>query len=84
LYLAGAARVRIQETGAQRRTDRACMPARLAINFVLVLDKAERKREIMAAELQRYFGETCPALTARWEAAITRLAPPALRDLASR
>jgi hypothetical protein len=43
------------------------MPARLAINFVLVLDKAERKREIMAVELQRYFGETCPALTARWE-----------------
>jgi hypothetical protein len=57
------------------------MPARLAINFVLVLDKAEKKREIMAAELQRYFGETCPALAARWEAAITGLAPPVLRDL---
>ena len=76
LCLAGAARVRIHETGALRRADRACIPARLAMNFVLVLDQAEKKREILAAELQRYLGAPCPALTARWEAVITGLAPP--------
>jgi hypothetical protein len=50
----------------------------------LVPDKIERKHDLLAAELQRYFGETCPALTARWEAAITGLAPKLLRELASR
>jgi hypothetical protein len=38
----------------------------------------------MAAELLRYFGETCPALAARWQAAIVDLAPPVLRELAGR
>lgn len=47
-------------------------------------DAVERKRKLLAAELQRYFGETCPALTARWETAITGLAPPVLRELADR
>jgi hypothetical protein len=44
----------------------------------------ESKRELLAAELQRYFGETCPALAARWEAAIVGLAPPFLRELVGR
>ena len=44
----------------------------------------ESKRKLFATELQRYFGETCPALVARWEAAIVGLAPPALRELAGR
>jgi hypothetical protein len=46
--------------------------------------KIDRKHDLLAAELQRYFGETCPALTARWEAAITGLAPQPLREVASR
>lgn len=44
----------------------------------------ETKRELLATELQRYFGETCPTLAARWEAAIVGLAPPVLRELAGR
>jgi regulator of protease activity HflC (stomatin/prohibitin superfamily) len=34
--------------------------------------------------LQRYFGETCPTLAARWEAAIVGLTPSILRELAGR
>jgi hypothetical protein len=49
-----------------------------------VPDRTKKKRELLAAELRRYFGETCPALAARSEAAITGLAPPFLRDLAQR
>src|SRR5437879_4831165 len=49
-----------------------------------VLDTTEKKRELLAAELQRYFGETCPALPTRWWAAIAGLAPPFLRELAKR
>jgi hypothetical protein len=43
-----------------------------------------RKRELLAAELKRYFGETCPALAARWETAIIGMAPLILRELAGR
>lgn len=47
-------------------------------------DEIESKRQLLAGELQRYFGETCPALAARWEAAIVGIAPANLRDLAGR
>jgi len=40
----------------------------------------DRKQELLEAELRRYFGETCPALVARWQAAITGLAAPFLRE----
>jgi len=43
-----------------------------------------RERKLLAAELKRYFGETCPALATRWEAGIIGLAPPVLRELAGR
>jgi hypothetical protein len=43
-----------------------------------------RKHELLAAEMRRYFLETCPALTARWKTAIVGLAPPVLRELARR
>jgi hypothetical protein len=43
-----------------------------------------RKRELLAAEMRRYFLETCPALTARWQTVIVRPAPPVLRELAKR
>ena len=42
----------------------------------------ETKRDLLATELQRYFGETCPTLAARWGTAIVGLAPPVLRELA--
>lgn len=47
-------------------------------------DRTKKKRELLAAELQRYFGEMCPMLMARWEAAIVGLAPPFLRELVGR
>jgi hypothetical protein len=47
-------------------------------------DSTENKRKLLAAELQRYFGERYPALTARWEAAIVGLVSPVLRELAGR
>jgi uncharacterized membrane protein YqiK len=47
-------------------------------------DGTERKRQLLAAELLRYFGETCPALAARWQTAIVDLAPPILRELTGR
>jgi hypothetical protein len=47
-------------------------------------DSTENKRKLLAVELQRYFGETCSALTARWEAVIVSLVPPVLRELAGR
>ena len=50
----------------------------------MMIDATENKRKLLAAELRRYFGETCPALTARWQAAIVGLAPPILRELAGR
>jgi hypothetical protein len=47
-------------------------------------DRLEIKRQLLASELERYFGETCPALAARWGSAIIGLAPPVLRELAGR
>jgi hypothetical protein len=38
-------------------------------------NRTEKKRELLAAELQRYFDEICPALAARWETIILGLAP---------
>jgi hypothetical protein len=49
-----------------------------------VRDETKGRRELLAAEMHRYFGETCPALAARWHAAIVGLAPPVLRELAGR
>jgi AcrR family transcriptional regulator len=49
-----------------------------------VADNFDRKQELLEAELRHYFGEICPTLVARWQAAITGLAPPFLRELASR
>ena len=49
-----------------------------------VADGFDRRQELLEAELRRYFGEKCPALVARWQAAITGLAPPFLRELGAR
>jgi hypothetical protein len=49
-----------------------------------MVDRLEIKRQLLATELQRYFGETCPALAVRWKAAVVGLAPPVLRELAGR
>ena len=49
-----------------------------------VADGFDAKQKLLEAELRRYFGETCPALVARWQAAIAGLAPPFLRELAGR
>jgi hypothetical protein len=43
-----------------------------------------RKHKLLASEMLRYFLETCPALTARWQTVIVGLAPPILRELARR
>jgi hypothetical protein len=42
------------------------------------------KEKLLAAEMALYFGETCPALATRSEAAIVGLAPAVLRGLAGR
>jgi hypothetical protein len=47
-------------------------------------DSTENRRKLLAAELQRYFGETCAALTARGEAALVGLVPPVLQELTDR
>ena len=54
--------------------------AGLSITVVPMADAEviRRKRDLLAAELKRYFGETCPALATRWEVAIVGLAPRAL------
>ncbi len=44
-------------------------------------DKIKDKRERLVAELRRYFGDICPALTARWEMAIVASAQPVRREL---
>jgi hypothetical protein len=49
-----------------------------------VPDRTESKRQLLTAEMQRYFGDTCPALAARWEATIVGLAPALMPDLAER
>lgn len=41
-----------------------------------------RKQNLLAAEMQRYFGHTCAELTARWEAAMLMLRLSVLRELA--
>jgi hypothetical protein len=56
--------------------------ARCILGFVA--EGSNRKQELLETELRRYFGEKCPALVARWQAAITGLAPPFLRELNAR
>jgi len=51
---------------------------------MVVVDVFDRKQEVLEAELRRYFGETCPALVARWQAAVIGLAPLFLRELQGR
>ena len=47
-------------------------------------DGIEGKRNLLAEEMQRYFGETCPALAARCECAIVGLPRLVLREVAGR
>ena len=56
----------------------------LAAGGPVVRDGLEGKRNLLAAEMLRYFGETCPTLVAHWEIAIVGLPPLALRELAGR
>lgn len=59
----------------------------LLVQSVIVasmVDRLEDRRQLLGVELQRYFGETCLALAARWQAAIVGLARPILRELAGR
>ncbi len=42
------------------------------------------KRNLLAEEMLRYFGETCPALAARCEVAIVDLPPLARREVVGR
>ena len=42
------------------------------------------KRNLLAEEMLRYFGETCPALAARCEVAIVGLPPLARREVVAR
>jgi len=49
-----------------------------------VHDGIEGKRHLLAEEVLRYFGETCPALAARCEVAIVGLPRLALREVAGR
>jgi hypothetical protein len=43
-----------------------------------------RKQRLLATELKRYFGQTCPELTAKWNLAIIGLQPSLLRELTGR
>ena len=56
----------------------------LAVGGPVVRDGLEGKRNLLAGEMLRYFGETCPALAARCEVAIVGLPPLARRELAGR
>ena len=47
-------------------------------------DGIDGKRNLLAEEMLRYFGETCPALAARCEIAIVGLPPLARREAAGR
>jgi hypothetical protein len=47
-------------------------------------DGIEGKRNLLAEEILRYFGETCPALAARCEVAIVGLPPFVRREVAGR
>ena len=42
-------------------------------------NEIDGKRNLLAEEMLRYFGETCPALAARCEVAIVGLPPLALK-----
>lgn len=42
------------------------------------------KQRRLATELERYFGQTCPELTAKWNLAILGLQSSPLRELTSR
>ena len=52
--------------------------------YLVVQNGIEGKRNLLAEEVRRYFGETCPALAARCEAAIVGLPPLARREVAGR
>ncbi len=43
-----------------------------------------RKQRLLAMELERYFGQTCPELTAKWNLAIPGLQPSLRRELTRR
>jgi hypothetical protein len=45
-------------------------------------DGIERKRNLLAEAMQSYFFDACPALAARCQAAIVRLPPLALQEIA--
>jgi hypothetical protein len=47
-------------------------------------DGIDGKRHLLAEEMLRYFGETCPALAARCEIAIVGLPAPARPEAAGR
>jgi hypothetical protein len=47
-----------------------------------VRDGIKDKRNLLIAEMLRYFGETRPALAARWEVAVVGLPLLVLRELA--
>jgi len=47
-------------------------------------NELERKQGLLAEELFRYFGETCPALAARWELALRGLRADKLCELRER
>jgi len=49
-----------------------------------VRDGIDGKRNLLAEETLRYFGEICPALAARCEVAIVGLPPLARREVAGR
>jgi hypothetical protein len=46
--------------------------------------RIDGKRNLLAEEMLRYFGETCPALAARCEVAIVGLPPLARREVIGR
>jgi hypothetical protein len=76
--------VRAQNIRAAHR-QRQTQTVKSAIVTLMADEEAiQRKRDLLEIELQRYFGETCPTLAARWEVAIIGLAPPALRELVGR
>jgi hypothetical protein len=56
----------------------------LAAEAPVVRDEIEDKRNLLIAEMLRYFGETRPALAARWAVAIVGLPTFTVRELAVR
>jgi hypothetical protein len=71
----------------QRRHGHAS-PANLDVNGCRgchdVQNGIERKRNLLAEKMLRYFGETCPALAPRCEIAIVGLPPLDRREVAGR